>query len=90
MGTNMANKKNTISNATAPVTNNHMGSGIVKYQTAATGLTTTFNSESAVTSNQMKGVNSSVNNTEPNMLYSNAKIVDTNITNSGLNSIPMR
>jgi hypothetical protein len=89
MGTGMANKKNTISNATAPVTNNHMGNGIVKYQTAATGLTTTFNSEQA-TSNQMKGVNSSVNNTEPNMLYSNAKIYDTNITNSGLSSIPMR
>jgi hypothetical protein len=69
-----------------------MGSGIVKYQTAAPGIHTTFNSETGPSSNNltgtMKGVNSSVNNTDPNTLYSNAKIMDQ--TNSGLNSIPMR
>lgn len=47
------------------ITNNHMGSGIVKYQTTTTALHTTFNSEIGTVTTSNAGKSGS----EPQQLY---------------------
>ena len=54
------NKKTGVATSN-PITNNHMGSGIVKYQTTTTALHTTFNSEiGTVTTSNAGGKSSGI------------------------------